>query len=49
MTNFERARERLHVSAVPDSLPCREEEFAEIYELLRNDIEGGTGTCICKR
>ncbi|RUP45409.1 P-loop containing nucleoside triphosphate hydrolase protein [Jimgerdemannia flammicorona] len=45
-TPYERARERLHVSAVPHSLPCREEEFAEILGYLEGAIEEGTGTYI---
>ncbi|KAI9319800.1 P-loop containing nucleoside triphosphate hydrolase protein [Dichotomocladium elegans] len=45
-TPYELARERLHVSAVPDSLPCREDEFADIMGFLEGAIEAGTGTCI---
>ncbi|KAJ1964223.1 Origin recognition complex, subunit 1, partial [Dispira parvispora] len=41
------ARERLHVSAVPDTLPCRENEFNEILGLLHTAIKDKTGTCIC--
>ncbi|KAI9281552.1 P-loop containing nucleoside triphosphate hydrolase protein [Sporodiniella umbellata] len=40
------ARERLHVSAVPDSLPCREDEFMDISGYLESAIEESTGTCI---
>ena len=47
-TDFEHARNRLHVKAVPDSLPCREDEFLEIQEHLESAIEEGTGSCICK-
>lgn len=46
-TDFEHARNRLHVKAVPDSLPCREDEFLEIQEHLESAIEDGTGSCIC--
>ena len=45
---FEQAAERLHVSAVPDSLPCREEEYCELYGHLSSAIEDAAGTCICK-
>ncbi|KAH7039307.1 P-loop containing nucleoside triphosphate hydrolase protein, partial [Linnemannia elongata] len=45
-TDFEHARNRLHVKAVPDSLPCREDEFLEIQEHLESAIEDGTGSCI---
>jgi origin recognition complex subunit 1 len=40
------AQANLHVSAVPKSLPCREDEYAQILEYLENAIEEGTGTCI---
>jgi hypothetical protein len=46
MTAFQKASERLHVSAVPLSLPCREDEFATIYTQLESAIEEGEGTCI---
>ncbi|KAF8469042.1 origin recognition complex subunit 1 [Kalaharituber pfeilii] len=40
------ARNRLHVSAVPASLPCREAEFTEVYTHLEDAISEGTGSCI---
>jgi len=40
------AQARLHVSAVPDSLPCREEEFAEVLSYVEGKLEEGTGGCI---
>ncbi|KAJ3037270.1 Origin recognition complex, subunit 1 [Rhizophlyctis rosea] len=46
LTEFEKARERLHVSAVPDELPCREDEFNLIYYKLVEVIEAGAGDCI---
>lgn len=48
LTPYELARERLHVSAVPDSLPCREDEFDEISGYLESALQEGTGTCVCK-
>lgn len=42
-TALEKARAELHVSAVPDSLPCREEEFANIYSYVESKLESGTG------
>lgn len=45
-TPFSLARSKLHVSAVPDSLPCREAEFAEVYTYLSAAISEGTGSCI---
>lgn len=37
-TPLQEARKRLHVSAVPKSLPCREEEFNNIFSFLRSKI-----------
>jgi hypothetical protein len=34
---------RLHVSAVPDSLPCREKEFEDIFSFVESKILDGTG------
>jgi len=39
------AQQRLHVSAVPDSLPCREEEFAEIFGYVESKLREDTGGC----
>lgn len=35
--------QRLHVSAVPESLPCREEEFQDIYNFVESKLIDGTG------
>lgn len=43
---FQTARSRLHVSAVPTSLPCREDEFGAVYSHLEAAIIEGTGACI---
>ncbi|RPA85870.1 P-loop containing nucleoside triphosphate hydrolase protein [Ascobolus immersus RN42] len=43
---FSLARSKLHVSAIPDSLPCRENEFEEVYAYLAAAISEGTGSCI---
>uniref|UniRef100_A0A182WM23 Origin recognition complex subunit 1 n=1 Tax=Anopheles minimus TaxID=112268 RepID=A0A182WM23_9DIPT len=40
------ARERLHVSATPSSLPCREKEYEEIYNFLEGKIFDGVGGCM---
>lgn len=45
-TPFSLARSKLHVSAIPDSLPCREAEFSEVYTYLSAAISEGTGSCI---
>ncbi|XP_063682304.1 origin recognition complex subunit 1-like isoform X2 [Bolinopsis microptera] len=45
-TSFSIARSRLHVSAVPESLPCREEQFADIYYFLESKLEDQTGGCM---
>jgi origin recognition complex subunit 1 len=43
---YKLAQANLHVSAVPTSLPCREEEYNQILEYLENAIDEGTGACI---
>lgn len=40
------ARKRLHVSAVPKSLPCREKEYMEIYSFLEGNIVDKIGGCM---
>ncbi len=35
------AQARLHVSAVPDSLPCREAEFAEVFAFAEAKLQNG--------
>jgi origin recognition complex subunit 1 len=40
------ARKRLHVSAVPKSLPCREKEYMEIYSFLEGNLLDQIGGCI---
>lgn len=40
------ARERLHVSAVPCSLPCREKEYSEIFNFVEGKIIDGCGGCM---
>ena len=43
---YQLARSTLHVSSVPATLPCREEEFSEVYNHLETAITAGTGSCI---
>ncbi|XP_035862821.1 origin recognition complex subunit 1 isoform X2 [Sander lucioperca] len=43
---LEEARTRLHVSSVPESLPCREQEFQDIYSFVESKIVDGTGGCM---
>ena len=43
---YKLAQANLHVSAVPSSLPCREDEFNQILEYLEVAIDDGTGACI---
>ena len=45
-TPLQEARSRLHVSAVPKSLPCREEEFNNIFTFLRGKLVDKTGGCL---
>ena len=43
---FQVARARLHVSALPTTLPCREEAFEAVYSHLEAAISDGSGCCI---
>lgn len=43
---LETIRERLHVSAVPDSLPCRESEFQSIHAFVEDKLNDECGGCI---
>jgi origin recognition complex subunit 1 len=43
---FQLARSKLHVAAVPATLPCRENEFSEVYSHLESAITDGSGACI---
>ncbi|XP_071953820.1 origin recognition complex subunit 1-like [Antedon mediterranea] len=45
-TVLEQARARLHVSAVPDTLPCREAEFMDVYSFVEGKLLDGTGGCM---
>ncbi|XP_076630565.1 origin recognition complex subunit 1 [Colletes latitarsis] len=45
-TPLQEARSRLHVSAVPKSLPCREEEFNNIFTFLKGKLEDKSGGCM---
>jgi Cdc6-like AAA superfamily ATPase len=40
-SGLRRAFENLQLSAVPPSLPCREEQRAEVYRFLRSAISSG--------
>ena len=43
---FDEARNRLHVSNAPESLPCREAEFTEVELHVETNLMEGTGSCI---
>ncbi|XP_043820289.1 origin recognition complex subunit 1 [Dromiciops gliroides] len=43
---LEEARMRLHVSFVPESLPCREQEFQDVYNFVESKLLDGTGGCM---
>ncbi|KAJ3343122.1 Origin recognition complex, subunit 1 [Gonapodya sp. JEL0774] len=45
-SEYEEMRKRLHVSAVPETLPCRENELAHIIEQLDTAIERKRGCCL---
>lgn len=43
VTPLQEVRSRLHISAVPKSLPCREEEFNNIYTFLEGKLTDNRG------
>ncbi|KKY24079.1 putative origin recognition complex subunit 1 [Diplodia seriata] len=43
---YQVARNQLHVSSVPATLPCREDEFSTVYSHLEAAITDGSGSCI---
>eukprot|EP01135_Chromosphaera_perkinsii_P007227 Nk52_evm35s745 gene=Nk52_evmTU35s745 len=43
---MEKVRTNLHVSFVPETLPCREDEFLDIYQFLEGKIRQQTGGCM---
>lgn len=45
-SSHSKARALLHVSAVPDALPCRDREFSQLFIALEGAIKSGTGSCI---
>ncbi|XP_068086170.1 origin recognition complex subunit 1-like [Anabrus simplex] len=45
-TPQEEAMSRLHVSAVPKTLPCREKEFADIFRFIEGKILDKAGGCM---
>ncbi|CAB4005725.1 Origin recognition complex subunit 1, partial [Paramuricea clavata] len=46
VTPLEKARASLHVSAVPGSLPCREQQFEDIYSFVEGKLSDDTGSCM---
>ena len=49
---FDVIRQRLHTSAIPEQLPCRDKEFTEIYQFLRAKLAArvggyGRGSDVC--
>lgn len=45
-TDLQKAAKRLHLSEEPDSLPCREDEFDELYSHVYSALQENTGCCI---
>ncbi|PRP83983.1 hypothetical protein PROFUN_08667 [Planoprotostelium fungivorum] len=45
---FELVREKLHISTIPESLPCREEQREQIAEVLMRSIKERSNYCLCE-
>lgn len=43
---FQIARTKLHASAIPTTLPCREDAFLTVYDHLEAAISNSSGLCI---
>lgn len=46
MSIYERARNKLHVSNTPECLPCREQQFTDIYTFIETNLRNQTGGCM---
>ncbi|BGO89446.1 hypothetical protein NBRC10512_006633 [Rhodotorula toruloides] len=46
LTPFERAKALLHVSATPESLPCREDQREQIRQFIGDAVLGRSGGCL---
>lgn len=46
LTPLQQSRSKLHVSVIPKSLPCREEEFNNIFTFLEGKLMDKCGGCI---
>ncbi|KAA0183340.1 hypothetical protein HAZT_HAZT001042 [Hyalella azteca] len=46
LSSLDIAKDRLHASAVPESLPCRENECQQLYDFIQTKLCDGTGGCI---
>ncbi|WFD31487.1 Origin recognition complex, subunit 1 [Malassezia sp. CBS 17886] len=45
LSAHERSKRLLHVGATPESLPCREDQFAEVLECTTDMLRAGAGGC----
>jgi origin recognition complex subunit 1 len=43
MSIYEKARIKLHVANTPDCLPCREQQFTDIYTFIETNLKNQTG------
>lgn len=43
---LQEVRQRLHVATTPETLPCREREFSNIYTFIKNKLIDGVGGCM---
>lgn len=43
---YEKARIKLHVSNTPECLPCREQQFEDIYTFIDTNLRNQTGGCM---
>jgi hypothetical protein len=45
-SHIQLAQERLHVAMVPSILPCRDDQFCELYANITSALQEKCGSCI---
>ena len=46
LTDYEKAKQRLHLATIPDYMPCREVENSQIHSHLESALSSEQGCCI---
>lgn len=46
LSDYEKARIKLHVANTPDCLPCRDKQFSDIFNFIETHLKNQTGGCM---